>query len=112
MYAILMRTKKLQQIEDQINKIKIELHNLGEMRPGSLSRQYKIPQKQIGPYYQLSYTHKMKSRTEYIRSEFVNEIKQQVATYKKFKKLMEKWIELAIEHSRLKMKLAKRARSK
>ena len=107
-----MKEKKLQQIENQINKIKMELHQLGEMRPGSLSRQYKIPKKQIGPYYQLSYTHKMKSRTEYIRSEFVNEIKQQVDTYKKFKKLMERWIDLAIDYSRLKMKLAKRARSK
>jgi hypothetical protein len=107
-----MKTKKLQQIENQINKIKMELHKLGEMRPGSLSRQYKIPKKQIGHYYQLSYTHKMKSRTEYIRSEFVNEIKQQVATYKRFKKLMEKWIDLAIEHSRLKMKFAKSAKSK
>lgn len=104
--------KKLQQIENKINKIKRELNKLGEMRPGSLSRQYKRPQKQIGPYYQLSYTHKMKSRTEYIRPEFINEIKQQVATYKKFKKLMERWIDLAIEHSRLKMKLAKTARSK
>jgi len=90
----------------------MELHQLGEMRPGSLSRQYKIPEKQIGPYYQLSYTHKMKSRTEYIRSEFVNEIKQQVAAYKKFKKLIERWIDLAIDYSRLKMKLAKRAKSK
>lgn len=107
-----MKEKKLQQIENQINKIKMELHQLGEMRPGSLSRQYKIPKKQIGPYYQLSYTHKMKSRTEYIRSEFVNEIKQQVDTYKKFKKLMERWIDLAIDYSRLKMKLAKRAKSK
>jgi len=107
-----MKEKKLQQIENQINKIKMELHQLGEMRPGSLSRQYKIPKKQIGPYYQLSYTHKMKSRTEYIRSEFVNEIKQQVAAYKKFKKLIERWIDLAIDYSRLKMKLAKRAKSK
>lgn len=107
-----MEEKKLQQIENQINKIKTELQQLGEMRPGSLSRQYKVPKKQIGPYYQLSYTHKMKSRTEYIRSEFVNEIKQQVAVYKKFKKLMEKWIDQAIDYSRLKMELAKRAKSK
>jgi len=107
-----MKEKKLQQIENQINKIKTELQQLGEMRPGSLSRQYKVPKKQIGPYYQLSYTHKMKSRTEYIRSEFVNEIKQQVAVYKKFKKLIERWIDLAIDYSRLKMKLAKRAKSK
>lgn len=107
-----MKEKKLQQIENQINKIKTELQQLGEMRPGSLSRQYKVPKKQIGPYYQLSYTHKMKSRTEYIRSEFVNEIKQQVNTYKKFKKLMERWIDLTIDYSRLKMELAKRAKSK
>jgi hypothetical protein len=34
------------------------------MRPGSLTRQYKDPQHQAGAYWQISYTRRMKSRTE------------------------------------------------
>ena len=45
------------------------------MRPGSLTRQYKDPKSQTGAYYQLSYTLDMRSRTEYIRKEWVNDIR-------------------------------------
>ena len=61
-----MTKKRLVQIERQIEEIKAELADMGEMRPGSLTRQYKDPETQSGPYYQLSYTLDMKSRTEYI----------------------------------------------
>ena len=69
MYAIPMadqNEKRLAQIEKRIEKIKAELIALGPLRPGSLTRQYKDPQAQSGPYYQLSYTRDMKSRTDYI----------------------------------------------
>ena len=102
-----MSTKEQKQIEKQIRQIKDELEKIGRMRPGSLSRQYKRPKEKKGAYYQLSYTHKMRSRTEYIRPEFVDQIRDQIAVYKRFKKLVEKWIDLAIEHSRLSMKPTK-----
>jgi len=35
-------------------------------------------------------------------------LKAQVKAYKKFKALTEKWVDLAIEHSKLKMDLANR----
>jgi len=102
-----MSTKEQMQIEKQIRHIKDELEKIGRMRPGSLSLQYKRPKDKKGAYYQLSYTHKMRSRTEYIRPEFVEQIRHQIAVYKRFKKLVEKWIDLAIEHSRLSMKPTK-----
>lgn len=103
-----MYDKRIKQIEEQILKIKQELTNIGEMRPGSLTRQYREPKEKIGPYYQISYTHKMKSHTEYVRPMFIKDVKSQIASYKHFKKLMEKWVQLAIKHSQLKMKLAKK----
>ena len=103
----ILLTKEQKQIEKQIRQIKDELEKIGRMRPGSLSRQYKRPKEKKGAYYQLSYTHKMRSRTEYIRPEFVDQIRDQIAVYKRFKKLVEKWIDLAIEHSRLSMKPTK-----
>lgn len=107
-----MTAKKLRQIEGKIEKIKKELQLIGEMRPGTLSKQYKDPEKKRGQYCQLSFTHKMKSRTEYIRPVFVQETKQQVKVYKKFKKLLEGWVDLSIEYCRLKMDLAKRDKLK
>jgi hypothetical protein len=93
----------LKQLENQIKKIKNEISQIGEMRPGSLSLQYKNPKEKKGSYYQLSYTHKMKSRTQYVRPESVEEIRKQITVYKRFKKLVERWIELAIKHSQVKM---------
>lgn len=107
-----MATKKLQQIEGRIERLKKKLQLIGEMRPGTLSKQYKDPGKKRGEYCQLSFTHKMKSRTEYIRPMFVKETRQQVKVYKKFKKLVEGWIDLSIEYCRLKMDLAKRDKLK
>ena len=91
MYSICMlyymTTEKLNQIENEILKIKKELSELGSMRPGTLSLQYKVPTEKKGPYYQLSYTHKMKSRTQYVRPEWVDEISVQIEVYKRFKKI-------------------------
>lgn len=99
--------EKLVQIENKIDKIKKALVDIGQMRPGSLTKQYQKPKEKKGGFYQLSYTHHMKSKTEYVRPEFVKELRNQIAEFKRFKKLVQNWTELSIEHSRLKIKLAK-----
>ncbi len=106
----IMKKKKMHQIKNEIKKIKRELQEIGDMRPGSLTQQYRIPKEKIGPYYQLSYTHKMKSHTEYIRPMFIEEIQEQIVAYKRFKKLVGKWIELGIEQSKLKMDIDKNSK--
>jgi hypothetical protein len=106
-----MTTEELKQLENGIQKIKNELSELAPMRPGTLSLQYKVPAEKKGPYYQLSYTHKMKSRTQYVRPEWVDEIRGQIEVYKRFKKLIEEWIELSIAYSQTKMKQAKNMES-
>ena len=100
-----MTNKKLAQIEQRIEKAKAKIILIEEMRPGSLTRQYKHAEDQAGAYYQISYTLDMKSRTEYVRKECVSDIRRQVANYKRFKKLTTEWIKLSIEHSKLSMKL-------
>jgi hypothetical protein len=97
--------KRLQKIQKRIDKIKQELAALGDMRPGSLTRQYKDPIRKRGPSYQLSYTLDMKSRTDYVRSEHVVTVRREIATYKRYKALTSEWISLSIERSRLKTRL-------
>jgi len=105
-----MKNKKLCRLERRIEKIKQELQTIQQMRPGSLTRQYRNPQDKIGPYYQLSYTHKMKSHTEYVRKEFVAEVRKQISQYKRFKKLVQQWVELGIEHSKVQVGKGEKAR--
>ncbi len=97
--------KKILKIEKKIKEIKETLLTIGEMRHGSLTRQYQKNKKR--GYYQISYTHKMKSHTEYVRPEFVKTLKQEIIAFKLFKKCVDEWIDLAIEHSKLKIKLTK-----
>ncbi len=103
-----MTSKRLDEIRKRIDRIKAELTAIDEMRPGSLTRQYKDPQNQSGAYYQLSYTREMKSRTDYIARDCLRDVRRQIGNYKRFKALSTQWIALSIEHSRLKMKLARR----
>lgn len=99
-----MTKRRRTQIEKRIVKIKSELTEIGEMRPGSLTKQYKNGDRQSRPHYQLSYTHEMKSRTNYIRKDSVSSVRQQIKNYKRFKALMTEWVALGIEHSKLAMK--------
>jgi hypothetical protein len=100
-----MKATRLDQIHKRIERIKAELVTINEMRPGSLTEQFRKPDDQRG-YYQLSYTHAGRGRTEYVPREFVRDVRRQITAYKRFKALTAEWIELSIEQSRLKIKSA------
>ena len=103
-----MSEEKLKEIEAQIEEIKRELLTIGEMRPGSLTRQRRKGCA-TGEYYQLSYTHRMKSKTEYVRKEFAPVVREQVVSFRRFRKLTQLWVKLAILHAQLKMQHDKSA---
>jgi len=110
---------KLKNIEKKIITIKNKINGIGELRPGSLSKQYNVCGKQNckckdpkrpqrhGPYYQISYSRKGKSSTAFVREEFLSEAKTQLSNYKKLMELVTTWVDLSIEHSKIKMKLCK-----
>ena len=101
-----MKEKRIAAIKKQILQIKQDLQSAGEMRPGALTRQYTPSKTKKWAFYQLSYTHNMKSRTDYVRKEFVGDLKRQIKNYKRFKALTKKWVDLAIEHSKLLIDIA------
>ena len=112
------------QIEKRIERIKGELLVLGPMRSGSLSRQYAacqkpgcacmdpIKPKKHGPFYQLSYSHDGKSTTRFIRPGYVTTIKKELAAYKRFRKLTQDWLALAITLSQLRLEEARQIEGK
>lgn len=97
---------QLERTEERIRKIKQKLLAMGAMRPGSLTRQYRLPKEKKRPFYQISYTHHMQSRSEYVRPENLAVLRQELANFKRFKKLIDRWIDLALTASKLRAKQA------
>jgi len=89
-------------LQGQIERVKRELQELGPMRPGAISRQYRNPKEKKRPFYQISYTHRMKSRSEYLRSENLAAVRRETANFKRFRKLVDRWVALALLLSQLK----------
>jgi len=89
-------------IVEQIERVKKQLQELGPMRPGAISRQYRNPKEKKRPFYQISYTHRMKSRSEYLRPENLAAVRRETANFKRFRKLMDRWVALALQLSQLK----------
>jgi len=99
-----MTTQRLAKIEKKIEVIKTQIAQIGVVRPGSLTQQYKDPKNKRGAYHQISYTHRMQSKTEYVRSDSLAQVRRQIRDYNKLKRLIERWVALGIEYSRLSMK--------
>ena len=117
-------TISIQPLEQRIQQIKVELAALGEMRPGSLSKQYNVcgkpncrckdpqnPQRH-GPYYQLSWVHQGKSTTQFIRRPLLPQVRAQIATYNKFRKLTDEWVRIALRLAQARLLVARRNLSK
>jgi hypothetical protein len=95
-----MSTAKIASLEKRIAKLLEKIAAAGPMRPGSISTQYRDRKNRSGAYYQLSYTHKMKSRTEHVWPEHVKGLRAEIAEYRKFKELTGALIDLSIELSK------------
>ena len=98
---------ELKRVEEQIERIKQELVALGPMRPGSITRQYRLPKEKMRPFYQISYTHRMRSRSEYVRPENVAALRKETANFKRFRKLIDRWVDLALAASQLRVRGAR-----
>ena len=117
-------SQKKKTLETKIQKLKAELMEIGGMRPGALSQQFAacrkpgcacvdpVKPRKHGPFYQLSYSHRSKSTTRFVRPGYVATIKRELANYKRFRKLADDWVALEIELSQLKLEDSRRNESK
>ena len=96
--------KTATELEATLERIKRELMNLGPMRPGSLSRQYRDPETKNRPFHQISYTYKGRGKSEYVRAENLAQIRRETANFKRFRKLVEQWVELSLKSSQLRVR--------
>src|SRR5258706_3931131 len=104
-------------LEARIATLKQAIVRLGDLRPGKLSQQYNVcgkadcrckadrPQ-QHGLYYQVSFTRNGKSSTQFVRKEDLAVVRQQLRNYQRLRELIDRWIALGMELSRLKLRPA------
>jgi len=111
--------KKARSLEQRIERVKQKLTALGDLRPGTLSEQYNVcgnpgcrckadPPQKHGPYSQLSWTRKRKSKTRFIRSSDLTRVQAEIKSYERLQSLVDEWVELTIELSDLKREHAKK----
>jgi hypothetical protein len=100
-----------EKILTQIEELKREIGRIGRFTVGSISKQHNVcgtpgckckdkvnPQKH-GPYFYLRAKYGKKNSTQFVRKEFVPEIKKLIAEYRRFKKIVDLWIKLSIKLS-------------
>jgi hypothetical protein len=110
---------QLKNMEYRVEKIKTQLQKIGDMRPGSINKQFTVcgkpgcrcqdPEnpKKHGPYYQLSYVHQGKSTTQFIQKELVRTVEGQLKNFKTFKLLTTEWVDLALNIAKEKLVIDK-----
>jgi hypothetical protein len=115
-----LNNSKIKILEGRITRVKEKIIELGEMRPGSISKQYNVcgnpkcrckdkedPRKH-GPYYQLNYTHRGKGKTEFVKKENLAQTKMEIKNFLKLKELMAKWTDLSLEIAKIRRVLNKK----
>jgi hypothetical protein len=112
--TLMLMNRRESSLEAQIAKLKQEIARLGDLRPGKLSQQYNVcgkadcrckadPPQKHGPYYQLSFTRNGKSSSQFVRQEDLGVVRQQLRNYQRLRDLIDRWITLGMELSRLKL---------
>ena len=110
-------------LEARISQIKQEILSLdASLQPGILTQQYNVcgkagcrckadPPQRHGPYYQLSFTRKGKSTTQFVKPEDLRLVRQQVRGYQRLRKLMDQWITLGMKLSRIELLQERQSRT-
>ena len=102
-------------LEKRIQIIKRQIAELGDLRPGALSKQYNIcgtpncrckadPPVKHGPYYQISFTRHGKSSSQFVREDDLVEVQQQLDNYRLLRDLVDEWVTLSAQLSSLRLR--------
>ena len=92
-----MDDPKIRRWQKQLAAAQARLAALGPMRPGSLSQQYRDPVAKTGAYWQLSYTHNMRSRSRHVRGDELAQIRPLLANFKRFRLLVDLCVDLSVQ---------------
>lgn len=87
-----------QNLRKKIEELKQQITNLGDMRPGSLTKQIRSWGKE---YWQISYTHRGRGRTGYVSDENYERVKIETENFRRFKEWGMELVDLSLELAKL-----------
>jgi hypothetical protein len=104
-----MKTTSIAKLEGEIRRIQAKLQALGPMHPGSISKQYQVcgrpgcrcadpkePQRH-GPYRKLAYVYRGQPVCRFVRAGTEGRLAARLVVYKRFRRLIDRWIALSIQ---------------
>jgi hypothetical protein len=105
---------RIEELTRRVADVKRAILELGDLQPGTLSKQYNVcgnprcrckatPPKRHGPYYQLSFTRKNRSRTKFVRKEHLHAVREHVKNFTRLRKLVDRLIDLSADLAALKL---------
>lgn len=98
----------MKQLESKIEKIKSKIAAIGDIRPGSLSKQWrKSKGESYAEYWQLSYTFKGRGHTDYVPTDCAKQVQAETKNHKRLKELVDEWVELSVALSKARIKSAR-----
>jgi hypothetical protein len=106
---------RVRTLQLRIERIKRELCEIGELRPGVLSKQYNVcgqpscrckadPPRKHGPYYQLAWARHGRNTTRFIRESDAPRVRKELKNYERLQTLVDKWIGLSLELCEIRLK--------
>ena len=103
-----MQGKNEEAAEERIRAAKQAIMELGPMRPGLLTVQYRDRAHRRGAYRQLSYTFRRRSRSEHVRDDELARIEEELRNYAAFKALCAELVAASLELSQLRTAASRR----
>jgi hypothetical protein len=112
-----MKSHKIKHLQQRIAALKAALTKLGDLHPGSLSKQYNVcgkpgcrckdPRrpKRHGPYYQLNYVFRGKKTSLFIPNGRVTQLRTQLANYKALRQSSDQWVALSLQIAKIRRNL-------
>ncbi len=110
------------EILKKIDIIKKQLGDVDDFRLGTLSQQFNVcgnptcrckanPPQKHGPYYQVSFTRKGKSSSRFVKDDDLELIVRQIDDYKKFRNLVDSWIDLSTQLADIRLEKSRKLRN-
>ena len=100
-------------LEAEIDDLRRKLDALGPIHPGSVSLQYqtcgnpncrcmrKDNPERHGPYAKLTYVHRGRNVSRFVKAGCVEALNPRLATFKEFRRLIDRWVALSIQIGQL-----------
>ena len=103
-----MLENRIWKLEKRIASIRLEIFELGDIRPGSATKQKRSTRgKAYAEYWYVTHSFRGKGYTEYVPEWAIEDVQNENECFKRLGGLVDEWTALAVELSKLRISIAR-----